>query len=59
MKINTVNKFAYFFFGLIDCIIYILNVQKNLINIRFSANFEVRLNDKTTGHPLPCHETSV
>ena len=34
-------------------------VQKNPIKIRFSANLEVRLNDTTTGHPLPCHETSV
>ena len=39
--------------------IIISTVQKNLINIRFSANFEVRLNDTITGHPLPCHETSV
>ena len=34
-------------------------VQKNPIKIRFSANLEVRLNDTITGHPLPCHETSV
>ena len=42
MKINTVNKFAYFFFGLIDCIIYILNHEPFIFKIALLDSIYIR-----------------